>query len=58
MGTLNSVQERLDYIIKHEAMDIINRYRSLKLQYLFRFFEDAGTFSVDHFTDNLLLSLM
>lgn len=39
-------------------MEIINRYRSRKQQYLLRFFEDAGTFSVDHFTDNLLLSLM
>lgn len=58
MGTLNSVQERLDYLIKHEAMEIINRYRSLKLQYLIRFLDDAGTFSVDHFTDNLLLSLV
>ena len=34
-------------------MEIINRYRSRKPQYLLRFFEDAGTFSVDHFTNNL-----
>ena len=53
MGTLNSVQKRLDYLIKHEAMEIINRYRIRKPQYLLRFFEDAGTFSVDHFTKNL-----
>ena len=53
MGTLNSVQERLDYLIKHEAMEIINRYRIRKPQYLLRFFEDAGTLSVDHFTNNL-----
>ena len=31
----------------------INRYRSRKPQYLLRFFEDAGTFSVDHSTNNL-----
>ena len=53
MGTSNSVQKRLDYLIKHEAMEIINRYRIRKPQYLLRFFEDAGTFSVDHFTNNL-----
>ena len=34
-------------------MEIINRYRIRKPQYLLRFFEDAGTFSVDHFTNNL-----
>ena len=25
MGTLNSVQKRLDYLIKHEAMEIIKQ---------------------------------
>lgn len=34
-------------------MEIVNRYRSRKLQYLFGFFEDAGTFSIYHFTNNL-----
>ena len=53
MGTLNSVQKRLDYLVKHEDMEIINRYRIRKPQYLLRFFEDAGTLSVDHFTNNL-----
>ena len=53
MGTLNSVQKRLDYLIKHEAMEIISRYRSRKPQYLLRFFEDAGTLDVDHFTNNM-----
>lgn len=49
----NKTGRLYDIKVEPEAMEIINRYRSRKPQYLLRFFEDAGTFSVDHFTNNL-----
>ena len=49
----NKTGRLYDIKVEPEAMEIISRYRSRKPQYLLRFFEDAGTFSVDHFTNNL-----
>lgn len=49
----NKTGRLYDIKVEPEAMEIISRYRSRKPQYLLRFFEDAGTFDVDHFTNNM-----
>ena len=49
----NKTGRLYDIKVEPEAMEIISRYRSRKPQCLLRFSGDAGTFDVDHFTNNM-----
>lgn len=49
----NKTGRLYDIKVEPEALEIINRHRSRKKDYLLSFFEEAGTFDVNKFTCNM-----